>query len=59
MSPKDKIKTEMSGLESLLIVAKRIGNPHYTREIQKDIHRLEKEFHKLHIQTLRPIQNED
>lgn len=59
MSPKEKITNQIAGLESLLIVAKRIQNPHYTREIQRDILRLQKELHKLHVQSLRNNQNED
>lgn len=44
MSIKDRIQTEIQGLEGLLIGALRIQNPKYIREIRKDIEGLQKEL---------------
>jgi hypothetical protein len=50
MSIKDRIQTEIQGLEGLLIGALRIQNPKYIREIRKDIKGLQRE---LRIQKVR------
>jgi hypothetical protein len=44
MNIKERIQTEIQGLEGLLIGALRIGNPKYIREIRKDIEGLQKEL---------------
>jgi hypothetical protein len=49
MSPKNRIQTEIEGLEGLLIQALRIGNPKYIREIRRDIEGLQKELRKVKV----------
>jgi hypothetical protein len=44
MNPKEKIRNEIEGLESLLTVAIRVNQPKYIRGIREDIHRLEREW---------------
>jgi hypothetical protein len=50
MSIKDRIQNQIEGLDGLLTMALRIGNPKYIREIRKDIEGLQRE---LRIQKVR------
>ncbi len=49
MNPKEKIQTEIEGLEGLLQIALRNGNPKYIREIRRDIEGLQKELRKVKV----------
>ncbi len=49
MNPKDRIQTEIEGLEGLLTLAIRINQPKYIREIRKDIEGLQKELRKVKV----------
>ncbi len=44
MSPIDKIKNRIDGLQSLLTMSLRLGEPAYTRSLRKDIEGLEREY---------------
>ena len=44
MNPKERIQTDIEGLEGLLTMALRNGNPKYIRELRKDIEGLQKEL---------------
>ena len=44
MKPIERIRNEIEGLEGLLIVALRIQNPKYIRELRKDIEGLQREL---------------
>ena len=44
MSPIDKIKNRIAGLQSLLTMSLRLGEPAYTRSLRKDIEGLEREY---------------
>ncbi len=44
MSPIDKIKNRIEGLQSLLTMSVRMGEPAYTRSLRKDIEGLEREL---------------
>ena len=44
MKPIQRIQTDIEGLEGLLTMALRNGNPKYIREIRKDIEGLQKEL---------------
>jgi hypothetical protein len=44
MNIKERIQTEIQGLEGLLIQALRIQNPKYIRELRKDIEGLQREL---------------
>jgi hypothetical protein len=49
MKRKERIQTEIEGLEGLLIQALRIQNPKYIREIRKDIEGLQRELRKVKV----------
>ncbi len=49
MKPTERIQKDIEGLEGLLIVALRNGNPKYIREIRKDIEGLQKELRKVKV----------
>ena len=44
MSPIDKIKNRIDGLQSLMAMSLRLGEPAYTRSLRKDIEGLEREL---------------
>ena len=58
MSPIDKIKNRIDGLQSLLTMSLRLGEPAYTRSLRKDIEGLERELKILKVKGL-PTYNHD
>jgi hypothetical protein len=44
MSIKDRIQTDIEGLEGLLTIAIRVNQPKYIRELRKDIEGLQREL---------------
>lgn len=58
MSPIDKIKNRIDGLQSLLTMSLRLGEPAYTRSLRKDIEGLEREYKILKVKGS-PTYNHD
>jgi len=58
MSPIDKIKNRIDGLQSLLTMSLRLGEPAYTRSLRKDIEGLERELKILKVKGS-PTYNHD
>jgi hypothetical protein len=55
----DKIKNRIGGLQSLLQMSIRIGEPEYSRNIRKDIEGCERELKILRVQQARLNENQD
>jgi hypothetical protein len=50
MNSIDKIRNRIEGLQALLTMSIRIGEPQYTRNIRKDIEGYERELQILRVQ---------
>ena len=49
MNIKDRIQTDIEGLEGLLTIAIRVNQPKYVRGIRADIEGLQKELRKVKV----------
>lgn len=59
MSPIEKIRNRIEGLEALLTMSIRIGEPQYTRSIRNTISECERELKILKVQNGYPVHNHD
>ena len=59
MSSIDKIRNRIGGLQALLQMSIRIGEPQYTRNIRKDIEGCERELKILRVQQVYLNENQD
>jgi len=55
----DKVKRRIEGLQALLTMSIRIGEPQYTRSIRKDIEGCERELQILKVQQAHLNENWD
>jgi hypothetical protein len=59
MSGIDKVRNRIEGLQALLTMSIRIGEPQYTRNIRKDIEGCERELKILKVQQAHINENQD
>jgi len=59
MNPIDKVRNRIEGLQALLTMSIRIGEPQYTRNIRKDIEGCERELKILKVQQAHINENQD
>ena len=59
MSNIDKVKNRIQGLQSLLQMSIRIGEPQYTRSIRNTITECERELKILNVQRAHINENQD
>ena len=59
MNSIDKIRNRIGGLQALLTMSIRIGEPQYTRNIRKDIEGCERELKILRVQQAHLNENQD
>ena len=59
MNSIDKIRNRIGGLQALLQMSIRIGEPQYTRNIRKDIEGCERELKILRVQQVYLNENQD
>ena len=59
MNPIDRVSKRIEGLQALLQMSIRIGEPEYSRNIRKDIEGCERELKILRVQQAHLNENED
>jgi len=59
MNPIDKIRNRIEGLQALLTMSIRIGEPQYTRSIRNTITECERELKILNVQRAHINENQD
>jgi hypothetical protein len=59
MNPIDKIRNRIEGLQALLTMSIRIGEPQYTRSIRNTITECERELRILNVQRAHINENQD
>ena len=59
MNPIDKVRNRIEGLQALLTMSIRIGEPQYTRSIRNTITECERELKILNVQRAHINENQD
>ena len=59
MNPIDKVRNRIEGLQALLTMSIRIGEPQYTRSIRNTITECERELKILKVQRAHINENQD